>query len=347
MTKAVDVPSQRRLPYPVIIPQRRPRNKGRGFIRAYAPALNDCGIDQDTFLSFLKSFHSASKASPVFDIIMVSAAIAGFVPHFAATIASTVAQIAVGTAKELQVRHRTNTFLDQMNATLFEPKGLYCLIMTYNPDAPSASSKSSEDGVISSEQLNITGNIAKYHDQRTGKLQKLKRNARVSNGLTCGEMELPQSAPLIFPNLGFGPPTRTCEQGQAKSNALKNTNKFFADYFDRRAQAIYVRDNPDSMLSVPVPKFASRYSDPNHAASSGNPLSFLSGGYINNQEQNRQQREAQREQNRQQQVENPQRQQSGGFMRRDILYLMIVNMPTQAELAEARLRMHDLVKRSN
>ena len=49
------------LPCPVIIPQRRPRAKGRGFVRAYAPVLNDCGIDQNTFLSFLKSFHMASK----------------------------------------------------------------------------------------------------------------------------------------------------------------------------------------------------------------------------------------------------------------------------------------------
>ena len=52
-----------KLPCPVVIPQRRPREKGRGFIRAYAPVLNDCGIDQDTFLRFLKTFHQASKAS--------------------------------------------------------------------------------------------------------------------------------------------------------------------------------------------------------------------------------------------------------------------------------------------
>lgn len=50
-----------RLPCPVIIPQRRPRTKGRGFVRAYAPVLADCGIDQDTFLEFLKTFHKASQ----------------------------------------------------------------------------------------------------------------------------------------------------------------------------------------------------------------------------------------------------------------------------------------------
>ena len=49
------------LPCPVIIPQRRPRTKSRGFVRAYAPVLDDCGIGQDTFLEFLKTFHKASQ----------------------------------------------------------------------------------------------------------------------------------------------------------------------------------------------------------------------------------------------------------------------------------------------
>lgn len=49
------------LPCPVILPQRRPQNKSRGFVRAYAPVLADCGIDQAAFLQFLKSMHQASK----------------------------------------------------------------------------------------------------------------------------------------------------------------------------------------------------------------------------------------------------------------------------------------------
>lgn len=52
-----------RLPCPVIIPQRRPRTKSRGFVRAYAPVLADCGIDQATFLEFLETFHKASQVN--------------------------------------------------------------------------------------------------------------------------------------------------------------------------------------------------------------------------------------------------------------------------------------------
>jgi hypothetical protein len=50
-----------RLPCPVIIPQRRPGAKKRGFVRAYAPVLADCGISQDVFLKFISDFHKASQ----------------------------------------------------------------------------------------------------------------------------------------------------------------------------------------------------------------------------------------------------------------------------------------------
>ena len=50
-----------KLPCPVIVPQRRPRDKTRGFIRAYAPVLSECGIDQTIFLQFLETMDKASK----------------------------------------------------------------------------------------------------------------------------------------------------------------------------------------------------------------------------------------------------------------------------------------------
>ena len=46
---------------PVIIPQRRPHTKARGFVRAYAPVLEDAGIDQDTWIEFLKIFHKSQQ----------------------------------------------------------------------------------------------------------------------------------------------------------------------------------------------------------------------------------------------------------------------------------------------
>ena len=54
-----------RLIYPVILPQKRPGSKERGFVRAYAPVLADCGIDQPTFLDFLDSFSAATKVRTI------------------------------------------------------------------------------------------------------------------------------------------------------------------------------------------------------------------------------------------------------------------------------------------
>jgi hypothetical protein len=56
------VQSFRPLPCPVILPQRRPKDKTRGFILAYAPVLGECSdIDQKTFLDFLDDFHKSSQ----------------------------------------------------------------------------------------------------------------------------------------------------------------------------------------------------------------------------------------------------------------------------------------------
>lgn len=60
-----------RIPYPVIIPQRRPGNKDRGFVHAYAPVLAECGIGQDAFLGFLDSFYKASKVRPSLNISLL------------------------------------------------------------------------------------------------------------------------------------------------------------------------------------------------------------------------------------------------------------------------------------
>ena len=56
------------LALPVVLPQRRPRDRSRGFIRAYAPMLQDVSIDQTTWLDFLDtlliSFVSGGKLIP-------------------------------------------------------------------------------------------------------------------------------------------------------------------------------------------------------------------------------------------------------------------------------------------
>lgn len=53
-----------------------------------------------------------------------------------------------------------------------------------------------------------------------------------------GEFELPEAAPLIFPALDEV--AAAMEQDPEKQNAFKKSQKFVADYFDRRSQASFV-----------------------------------------------------------------------------------------------------------
>lgn len=96
----------RLLALPVILPQRRPKGRSRGFIRAYAPVLADCGIDQAMFLDFLETFNQATEASPWINAINL-AGIAGFFVSHGVSLAITVAiQIAMKVAREVDSRRR-------------------------------------------------------------------------------------------------------------------------------------------------------------------------------------------------------------------------------------------------
>lgn len=52
------IPSSR-LEMPVIITQRQPKVRTRGFIKAYAPLLEGAGIDQPAFLDFIDKLNKS------------------------------------------------------------------------------------------------------------------------------------------------------------------------------------------------------------------------------------------------------------------------------------------------
>ena len=209
---------------PVIIPQRRPGAKDRGFVRAYSPILFNSGIPQDTFLSFLKNFHAASKASPILNVVFITASIVGMVPGPIIMAATTVIQIAAGTAIELQKRQRTNTFLDVMNEQLFKPRGLYAMVMTYQADAPRP---------VDARSMDVNDLVSKWSNSET---KSWKKTLKMSSGTTYGELELPESAPIVFPALD-----EVVETGdKEKASKMKGSMKFIGGYYDKRAQSKYV-----------------------------------------------------------------------------------------------------------
>lgn len=94
------------LPLPVILPQRRPKDRSRGFVRAYAPVLVSAGIDQATWLEFIELFDKASQASPWLNAINLATLATTFLPQGIAIAVSLAVQIGVKVAIEMQSRQR-------------------------------------------------------------------------------------------------------------------------------------------------------------------------------------------------------------------------------------------------
>jgi hypothetical protein len=284
------------LPRPVILPQRRPNSKSRGFVRAYAPDLwYYKGIDQQTFLAFLKDFHTSSQASPVFQVVNVAAMAAGFAPSAIAMAVSAAVVAASRAAIEVQGRYRTNNYLDKANEELFHPRKLHCMIMTFKPEAQNhvllnfsfqQQAFSDAPAASSSTWQNITGQSG----------NRLAKRLRTSDGTTEGELAIPEAAPLIFPDPS-SPEESSTEEGSDQnvdgpspgprpgSSSWKSTREFVSDYRDRRAQAAFAGEHGQkSKLVVPGAadsgRFASRFSDPNHPVNTGSPLALSTGGVI-------------------------------------------------------------------
>ncbi|KAL9109108.1 MAG: hypothetical protein Q9227_006199 [Pyrenula ochraceoflavens] len=219
-----------RLPFPVVLPQRRPKDRSRGFIRAYAPVLQNHGIDQEMFLDFLDSFTRASEASPWLSTINLAAIGGMFLPHGLAIAVSVAVRVASDMAIEMQSRSRTNKFLDKVNDKFFRPRGLYCLVMTWNPESSEMQAP-----------VNLTSTVSSSVDMRgSGTAQHIKHSFRASNGKTYGDMELGEVAPLVFPALD-SLASRNDEHAVKKQRKVKRGRAFVEDYMDRRAQAQYVR----------------------------------------------------------------------------------------------------------
>lgn len=132
-----------------------------------------------------------------------------------------------------------------------------------------------------------------------------------------------------------------------------HTHLVVADYFDRRSQARYMAENPNSALSPDSrPQFRSALADPAYQAQSRGLIGALSGGALGGRHSYRRERRAERRAykdfrrvSRGKSPRGPRRQQEmtpgyapkgiGRIMQKDVLYLTIVNLPTDEELALA------------
>ncbi|MCJ1379611.1 hypothetical protein MMC17_002713 [Xylographa soralifera] len=349
-----------KLPFPVVLPQRRPGTKTRGFVRAYAPVLQESGIDQEMFISFLKSFHKAMQANPMFDVVMVATAIAGAYPDVIVGLAIQAVQIAVGIGQEIQERWRLNKFLDQANKEIFIPRGLFALIVTYKPsngDQPEVGTETVDLGATAMAKygdkllMPETADTEKDSQEKNKKMDEMKekmKQLRIASGVTHGEAQMPVTcAPLVFPALDAvadAASTKNGGQNDGVANSIKaktkSSTKFVNDYFDRRAQAVYAINNPNSTLTTQVapvaPQFKSRYADPNNATNM-HLFSLLTGGKWKAQPLGARRRyeRAQRKE-AEKRAQGIRTQPRKRMLSESVLYLMVVNMPTELELEKAK-----------
>ncbi|KAH8430969.1 uncharacterized protein LDX57_008631 [Aspergillus melleus] len=278
------------LSYPVILPQRRPRSRKRGFIRAYAPVLDEFGIEQAMFIDFLETSNKACQAAGWIAAINLASIGTMFMPSAIGIAVSIMIQVGTDVAIAAENRRKTNTYFDKINQEMFHPRGLHCLVMTWKPES---------DSPCVSFDLNSAISNSVDHGG-SGWMNKMKHKYKSSDGKTYGNLPFPETAPLVFPDLD-----ELAVQSPDAEKKLKEANSrraFVAHYLDRRGQAEFVRfsilnsvcfvamgqlmvnqimENPTSDLNkAPKPEFTSRYADPSHPASSGSLMGLVTGGHI-------------------------------------------------------------------
>ncbi|KAF5536398.1 hypothetical protein FMEXI_10344 [Fusarium mexicanum] len=128
------------LPRPIVIPQRRPGNKERGFVEAYAPDLQSFGIDEEAFLAFIQATNKAVQASKWLYAIQVAAMGTGFIPNHIALGASAAVQIVAGIVAKTETRWNPQAGISYGQESL--PDSVATLVYPAAPHAtPEAATK--------------------------------------------------------------------------------------------------------------------------------------------------------------------------------------------------------------
>ncbi|KAJ3577203.1 hypothetical protein NPX13_g3361 [Xylaria arbuscula] len=193
------------LPLPVVITQKRPGKRTRGFIRAYAPNLGDVGINEETFLEFIDDLNKAVLPNPWIQAINLASLAGMAAPEPFTVLISIAVQQVANAASEVHSRYKTNHFLNEVNKSFFMPRGLIAIVMTWRP------SKASE--MVTNVNTEIDPAIASAASE--SEQSSLRKKFAQSSGATG--FEWPETAPLIFPALDNVVTGGTKE----KQNALK------------------------------------------------------------------------------------------------------------------------------
>jgi hypothetical protein len=231
---------------------------------------------------------------------------------------------------------------------MFMPLGLYCMVLIYKDNQGSSQDSGFGFETISlqtAKQVSKWGLPQRPEDKENNKSTRLKvtRPLRSSSGATHASNTPMQVAPLVYPGLDDMIERPEIKGDESFKERLLRNKDFVQDYFDRRASANYAGNNPDSALkktASQAPEFHTRFADPNHPCNNGHLVSLVTGGNLVAQPRGRR--------NRLREVGDDGKLKPAmkGNNRRiglqklfapNILYLTIVNLPTEEELEDARL----------
>ena len=301
-------------------------------------------------MTFIEQLNEASQASKVYDAINLAAFVVGLAtPMVIGTPLSFAVGFAAGTAKEMQRRWKTNTFLDNANEKIFKPHGLYAMLLTYKP------------GSKTKPIIEVDFDEAAAARSAQGEASKKKKGLRFKGteaGMSRGEASIPEAAPLVYPEL-----KRAISSASASASSdsvspsehpkFTSYRAYMADYRDRRRQAKYAVANPENPLAqLPDKPFASTFADPNHQMYHHGPINMITGGRVDLWKTKREQRIALAEKQAGRELTEAERLRvsydrgfttPAAYARRliseNLLYLVICNEPTMEQMEMAKLAM--------
>ena len=291
--------------------------------------------------------------------------------------------------------------MDKYNNEVFRPRGLFCMIMKYDPIERDLADLAAQGGSPFKKLSNLVsgdspGRLVGLGNQQQGP-PKQDRFRNPISGKVNGESSLPTDvAPLEYIQdrrahkellssssllSRDSSPSSNGDKPQKKENKALKAFDSFNDYLDRRARAKYAAENEGNILNVQTNGgFSNRFLDPNHPATRGGSIGLLSGGSMTPDAETRKRKKMARIEEEESRVyeeyqrriddvhrsrqcqrdtdralkdverdyaprlaeyRNQKKEIEGGVrsIKKDILYLFIVNLPSEAAMAEAQQRL--------
>lgn len=270
---------------PVLIPQRRPNCRARGFAPVYAPVLSTWGISQDAFLDFIITLNASFKPSTYLNAINLASFAGEASPEpLIGFLVGEAVETVTNAIMEAQSRMKSNSFLDKVNEGFFVPRGLFAVIATWRPD---------EDELTTSPCINVDSSTSQSQVDAFG-LPLMEKNETVvakeeweNVRRQVRRVMLPTSeisgaivpAELVWPS-AHEVAAATRGSRMKKKGRLDHAALWVDEYVDKHSQAAWTVEHRDHPLATSLlkPDFRSRYADPSHAASSGDIVALLTGG---------------------------------------------------------------------